>query len=137
MAPSAWAQAPDNDNYLSVDSNQPHAYRPVAAQYRFMQDTTLATVQDDLFLPGAGGRGAEFTMCGDDFGYGKTVWYDFHPPVFDGEFTGSDHGLRHGRRIRRPTPGANAVPFTNEWVCYDDPSPTTVEEISFAVTGGR
>jgi hypothetical protein len=51
-------------------------------------DTTEATVQSDLFNPGPdgqplGGDGAEPTNCHGTV-FGKTVWWDFHPPVDGG-----------------------------------------------------
>jgi hypothetical protein len=135
IASPAAAQAPGNDNYL--DSFAINGYQTPLSQdqYRDTQDTTLATEQGDLFAPGSSGGGVEFTMCGPSFGYGKTVWYDFYPHV-----NGSVRILTTGFDTVVgvvPFNPANSLPYTNEWVCYDDPSPTTVEDVSFPVTGGR
>jgi hypothetical protein len=77
----ASAAPPVNDNYLSslpVDT----------AEFTATTDTTEATTQPDLFNPNRdgqplGGGAAEPLACkGTPFG--KTVWYDFAPPVSGG-----------------------------------------------------
>jgi hypothetical protein len=136
LASPAGAQAPANDNYLdSIPINAPGSAL-TQNQYFDSQDTTFATVQDDLFGPGGGG-GPEFTVCNNAFRYGKTVWYDFYPHV-----NGSVRILTTGFDtvvgvVPFAYPPAASFPVTNEWFCYDDPSPTTLEEVSFPVTGGR
>ena len=137
MAPSAWAQAPGNDNYLFSTQINGHNTILSQQQYHFTADTTLATVQNDLFVPDrVGGGGPEFTTCGPpDFGYGKTVWYDFHPHV-DGRVRVLTTGFDTVVGVV-PYNWDDALPFTDDWDCYDDPTPTSVEDISFDVTGGR
>jgi hypothetical protein len=134
IASPAAAQAPANDNYLdSIAINQRNT--PLSQdQFRDTRDTTLATVQGDLFTPPGAGGGPEFTMCGS-FGYGKTVWYDFYPHV-----NGSVRILTTGFDTVVgvvPWNPDTLLPFTAEWYCYDDPTPTTLEDVSFPVTGGR
>ena len=73
---------PPNDNYLrSLRINQPNT-RLTREEVKAVVDTTEATTQADLFVPGAaaGGGGAETTVC-NGRAFGKTVWYDLHPDV--------------------------------------------------------
>lgn len=83
----ALAAPPLNDNYLSSTAlNQ--AGGPLPPVLTDQVDTTEATTQSDLFNPGPdgqplGGAGAEPTTCGGTV-FGKTVWWDFHPPVDGG-----------------------------------------------------
>lgn len=84
---SAFAAPPPNDNYLaSTALNQ--AGGPLPPVLSDDVDTTEATTQSDLFNPGPdgqplGGAGAEPTTCNGTV-FGKTVWWDFHPPVDGG-----------------------------------------------------
>jgi len=136
VAPAtALGQAPPNDNYLSpVEINQ--FQTPLSSeQFRDFQDTTNATVQNDLFLPeGAGGGGPEFTVCGGSFVYGKTVWYDFFPHL-----NGQVRVLTTGfdTVVGLVPYDSNGRPIASEWTCADDPTPTTIEEVTFNVTAGR
>jgi hypothetical protein len=75
----ALAAPPINDNYL--------ASLPVAVQPEnvLQVDTSEATTQPDLFNPNSagqplGGGDPETTSC-NGVSFGKTVWYDFAPPV--------------------------------------------------------
>jgi hypothetical protein len=83
----ALAVPPPNDNYLaSTELNEKGA--PLEAELTDPVDTTDATVQSDLFNPGPdgqplGGDGPESTQCNGTV-FGKTVWWDFHPPVDGG-----------------------------------------------------
>jgi hypothetical protein len=79
---AALAVAPVNDDYLkSTPINRPDT-RVTREDVKTSVDTTEATTQPDLFLPGtvAGGGGPENTTC-QGRAYGKTVWYDLHPDV--------------------------------------------------------
>jgi hypothetical protein len=77
----ASAQAPINDNYLdSLRLNEPGKRLERKDTLRDARDTTLATVQGDVFSPPNSGGTAELTRCGTT-DYGKTVWYDFYPDV--------------------------------------------------------
>lgn len=79
---AALAVAPVNDDYLkSTPINRPDTRVP-REDVKTSVDTTEATTQPDLFLPGtaAGGGGPENTTC-QGRAFGKTVWYDLHPDV--------------------------------------------------------
>jgi hypothetical protein len=83
----ALAAPPVNDNYLaSTALNQKGTVlQPVLTD---SVDTTEATTQGDLFNPGPDGQpltgaGPESTQCNGTV-FGKTVWWDFHPPVDGG-----------------------------------------------------
>jgi hypothetical protein len=84
-AATALAVPPANDNYLaSLAINEPGGSLP--AQFTAAVDTTEATTQPDLFDPNReglpfGGGQPEPTSCPGGPAYGKTVWYDFSPPV--------------------------------------------------------
>jgi hypothetical protein len=76
---SALAAPPPNDNYLASLPIQPQAENTLQA------DTTEAGTQTDLFNPNRdgqplGGGDPETTVC-NGVSFGKTVWYDFAPPV--------------------------------------------------------
>ena len=76
---SAAAAPPVNDNYLASLPITPQAETVIQV------DTTEAGTQPDLFNPNAagqplGGGPAETTTC-NGVAFGKTVWYDFAPPV--------------------------------------------------------
>jgi hypothetical protein len=84
---SALAMPPANDNYLASTAlnTQGTALAPMLTD---TVDTTEATIQPDLFQPGPngevlGGAGPESTRCNGTT-FGKTVWWDFHPPVDGG-----------------------------------------------------
>lgn len=80
LAPAAALAAPPaNDNYLASIPITPQAENSLQA------DTTEATTQADTFNPNRdgqplGGGDPENTTC-NGVGFGKTVWYDFAPPV--------------------------------------------------------
>ena len=78
---TALAVAPINDDYLkSTPINRPDT-RVTREDVKTSVDTTEATTQADLFLPGTvGGGGPENTTCQGHV-FGKTVWYDLHPDV--------------------------------------------------------
>ena len=83
----ALAVPPANDNYLASTAlnQQGTVLQPVLTD---SVDTTEATTQGDLFNPGPngevlGGAGPENTQCNGTV-FGKTVWWDFHPPVDGG-----------------------------------------------------
>jgi hypothetical protein len=77
----ALAVVPSNDDYLkSTALNRPETRVP-REEIKANVDTTEATTQPDLFVPGtAGGGGPENTVC-KGRAFGKTVWYDVHPDV--------------------------------------------------------
>jgi hypothetical protein len=77
----ALAVVPSNDDYLkSTALNRPDTRVP-REEIKANVDTTEATTQPDLFVPGtAGGGGPETTVC-KGRAFGKTVWYDVHPDV--------------------------------------------------------
>jgi|GEM_PF-1926833 len=89
LSAPAWAAAapPPNDNYLaSLPINAAGAQMP--PEWHSTVDTTDATTQADLFNPNQygqqlGGAGPEPTTC-KGTSFGKTVWYDFHPPTNGG-----------------------------------------------------
>jgi hypothetical protein len=83
----ALAVPPANDNYLASTTlnQQGTVLQPALTD---SVDTTEATTQSDLFNPGPdglplGGSGPESTQCNGTV-FGKTVWWDFHPPVNGG-----------------------------------------------------
>jgi hypothetical protein len=82
IAPVALGAVPINDDYLkSQPINRPGT--PVThEEVKAVVDTTEATTQADLFIPGTmtGGGGPETTTC-NGRSFGKTVWYDIHPDV--------------------------------------------------------
>lgn len=77
---TAFAQAPPpNDNYLqSAQVNGPGTALPRGQTVQDIQDTTLATVQNDMFSPPSAGGPVEPTQC-ESSPYGATIWYDFYP----------------------------------------------------------
>lgn len=86
-APAAWAVPPANDAYLastvmrSADGGFPSSWNATV-------DTTEATTQGDLFQPDKdgqplGGGPPEPLLCGGAT-MGKTVWFDFTPPIDGG-----------------------------------------------------
>jgi hypothetical protein len=82
---SALAVPPANDNYLASTAlnTQGTALEPILTDTSV--NTAEATTQTDLFQPGPngevlGGAGPENTQCNGTV-FGKTVWWDFHPPV--------------------------------------------------------
>ncbi|MBO9534066.1 MAG: hypothetical protein J7513_13935 [Solirubrobacteraceae bacterium] len=85
--PIALAAAPSNDNYLaSTIMRTPQGGFPSA--FTATVDTNEATTQNDLFQPdkdGAplGGGPPEPLLCGGST-VGKTVWFDFSPPIDGG-----------------------------------------------------
>ena len=80
LAPAAaLAAPPPNDNYLASIPITPQAENILQA------DTTEAGTQTDLFNPSRdgqplGGGDPETTTC-NGVSFGKTIWYDFAPPV--------------------------------------------------------
>jgi hypothetical protein len=83
VAPAvALAVVPTNDDYLkSTPINRADTRLP-REEVKAVVDTTEATTQPDLFVPGTttGGGGPENTVC-SGHAFGKTVWYDVHPDV--------------------------------------------------------
>ena len=77
----ALAVIPANDDYLKSTTINRADTRLTREEVKTSVDTTEATVQADLFVPGTNpGGGPENTTCkGRTFG--KTVWYDLHPDV--------------------------------------------------------
>lgn len=72
-------QPPINDNYLqSLNLNQPGTPLNRVDTLTDTRDTSLATVQSDIFDPPETGGPAEVTGC-EGVGEGKTIWYDFYP----------------------------------------------------------
>jgi hypothetical protein len=131
--PSAWAQAPLNDNYLqSLRLNEPGERLERNDTLRDIRDTTNASVQLDLFNPPSSGGPAEPTVC-EGAGYGKTIWYDFYPDV---------RGLARIRAggfdtavsvmpFSRPT----GVPDVGRRLCFNE-SASTNEELLVEVRRG-
>ena len=78
----ALAVVPVNDDYLKSTPINRADTRVPREEVKASVDTTEATTQADLFLPGttAGGGGPENTTC-NGHAFGKTVWYDLHPDV--------------------------------------------------------
>src|SRR5919197_4214074 len=78
----ALAVAPVNDDYLHSKRINAPGSRVPREEVKDTVDTTEATTQTDLFIPGTGtgGGGPETTTC-NGRSYGKTVWYDVHPDV--------------------------------------------------------
>jgi hypothetical protein len=102
-APAA-ALPPANDNYLASTAINA-AGKAMAPEFTDSVDTTEATTQTDLFNPSSlgqplGGAGPENTQC-NGVPFGKTAWYDFHPPVNGG--------------VEITTAGFDAVVTIYEW----------------------
>jgi hypothetical protein len=78
----ALAVVPVNDDYLKSTPINRADTRVPREEVKASVDTTEATTQADLFLPGTtvGGGGPENTTC-NGHAFGKTVWYDLHPDV--------------------------------------------------------
>src|ERR671936_1123860 len=78
----ALAAPPVNDDYLKSKRINAPGTRVPREEVKDAVDTTEATTQADLFIPGTGtgGGGPETTTC-NGRSYGKTVWYDVHPDV--------------------------------------------------------
>jgi hypothetical protein len=78
----ALAAIPINDDYLKSQPINRANTRVPREEVKANVDTTEATTQADLFIPGtmAGGGGPETTTCSNR-SFGKTVWYDLHPDV--------------------------------------------------------
>lgn len=72
---------PDNDNYLSSRAfNEPGTRLNSTERLIVERNTSLATIQGDVFSPPNNGGPPEPTTC-DGVSYGKTVWFDFFPHV--------------------------------------------------------
>jgi hypothetical protein len=104
MAAPAFALPPRNDNYLSSLPIDP-AVASSDTGFTDNTDTTEATTQSDLFNPSRdgqplGGAGPENLACGATT-FGKTVWYDLHPPANGG--------------VEITTAGFDAVVTMYEW----------------------
>jgi hypothetical protein len=85
MAPSAAlaATAPPNDNYLlSTIVSQAATTGSRETSFQDTQNTSAATTQPDLLIPGTtqGGGGPEPLKC-NGVSYGNTIWYDLHPKI--------------------------------------------------------
>ena len=77
----ALAVIPANDDYLKSTTINRADTRLTREEVKTSVDTTEATVQADLFVPGTNpGGGPENTTC-KGRAFGKTVWYDLHPDV--------------------------------------------------------
>src|SRR6478609_8733279 len=77
----ALAVIPSNDDYLKSTTINRADTRLTREEVKTSVDTTEATVQADLFVPGTNpGGGPENTTC-KGRAFGKTVWYDLHPDV--------------------------------------------------------
>src|SRR3954447_3195615 len=104
-ASPAAAAPPANDNYLASTAIN-EAGKALAPEFTDNVDTTEATTQSDLFNPSRTGQplpanaGPENTQC-NGVPFGKTVWYDFHPPVNGG--------------VEITTAGFDAVVTIYEW----------------------
>jgi len=86
IAPSAHAQTPPvNDNYLDSLQIVDEATQAFPVTWQDTRDTAAATTQLDLFSPHEAGGGLEPDRCTDEGPlYGRTVWYDFEPPLQGG-----------------------------------------------------
>lgn len=78
--PACPPTTPVNDAYLcSLELNSRGQTLNSIDTLKDVQDTTLATVQSNIFSPGSTDTGpAEVTNCRGT-SYGNTVWYDFYP----------------------------------------------------------
>lgn len=77
----ALAVIPSNDDYLKSTTINRADTRLTREEVKTSVDTTEATVQADVFVPGTNpGGGPENTTC-KGRSFGKTVWYDLHPDV--------------------------------------------------------
>ncbi|MGZ8634626.1 MAG: hypothetical protein ACXWZZ_12355 [Solirubrobacteraceae bacterium] len=78
---AALAVPPVNDDYLKSFPINAADTRVPREEVKAVVDTTEATTQPDLFVPGTtAGGGPEKTTCNGRT-FGKTVWYDLHPDV--------------------------------------------------------
>ena len=80
----ALAVAPTNDDYLKSKPINRADTRVPREEVKDAVNTVEATTQADLFAPevAAGGGGPENTVC-KGRAFGKTVWYDLHPDVYE------------------------------------------------------
>jgi hypothetical protein len=130
----ASAQAPVNDNYLdSLALNQHGTRLERKDTLSDKRDTSLATVQGDIFAPPKGGGGPERTSC-KTTNYGKTVWYDFYPDV-NGLVRLRANGFDTVISVV-PFNFSTAVPNFPGSLCSND-SPSTSEEYLARVRKGR
>ena len=126
--------APVNDDYLeSLQLNAPGSKLDRTSTLRDLRDTTLASVQGDVFAPPRSGGPAEVTACGST-GYGRTVWYDFYPDV-SGVARIRANGFDTVLSVI-PFNSETAVPNFADRLCVNESSSTT-EELLARVAKGR
>jgi len=126
--------APVNDDYLeSLQLNAPGSKLDRTSTLRDLRDTTLASVQGDVFAPPRSGGPAEVTACGST-GYGRTVWYDFYPDV-SGVARIRANGFDTVLSVV-PFNSETAVPNFADRLCVNESSSTT-EELLARVAKGR
>ena len=126
--------APPNDDYLdSFPLNQAGKKLNRTETLRDNRDTSLASVQTDVFAPQSSGGPAEPTTCGSA-SYGRTVWYDFYPDV-----TGFVRLRANGYNTALsvvPFNRRTARPSFAQRQCFND-SASTTEEFFAKVAKGR
>src|SRR3954471_17576184 len=129
--PAVAAAVPVNDNYLSSTAiNTEGSALPAEYTDPAPPDTSDATTQGDLFNPSRDGQpltggGAENTTC-KSTAFGKTVWYDFHPPVDGGveiKTAGFDNVIAVYQWDDRPQVGTSKI--TKLLDCADDSTGVT------------
>ena len=131
---AASAQAPVNDNYLDSLGLNEHGKRLERKDtLSDKRDTTLATVQGDIFTPPNAGGAPERTRC-KTTDYGKTVWYDFYPDV-NGLVRLRANGFDSVITVV-PFNFTTAVPNFSGSLCLND-SASTSEEYLVRVRKGR
>ncbi len=126
--------APPNDDYLdSFPLNQAGKKLNRTETLRDNRDTSLASVQTDVFAPQSSGGPAEPTTCGSA-SYGRTVWYDFYPDVA-GFVRLRANGYNTALSVV-PFDRRTARPSFAQRQCFND-SASTTEEFFAKVAKGR
>jgi hypothetical protein len=134
----ALASPPPNDNYLASTALN-RAGGPLPSVLTDQVDTTEATTQSDLFNPGPdglplGGDGPEPTQCHGTV-FGKTVWWDFHPPVDGGVEIKTAAGFDSVVTIYQWSDQTSRIVRMID--CQNTPGPTEDLVLPQEVKGGR
>ena len=117
--------APVNDDYLSsLQLNAPDRPLERVDTLRDVRNTSLATVQGDVFAPPRSGGPAEQTRCGAG-SIGRTVWYDFYPDV-QGLVRLRANGFNTGIAVVPFDPASSRPDFTRRQ-CFNESASTNEE----------
>jgi hypothetical protein len=128
----ASAAPPANDNYIASQQINGPGTVLTTNEVVDTRDTSEATVQSDLFVPGqAPGGGAENVLC-NGVPFGKTVWWDFYPHI-PGTAELQTAGFNAAVSVYEFDPATSRL--TKLIGCGNDPGLT--EDVFAPVLGGR